>query len=277
MNMAMTAVFLTALSMSACSEKEGWVGAEALAAVPDPASTVGAVGTVPVMKPSDWKYDGKDGSKSRVKAAYDSKEAAVKKMFNDAGVVFPPAELVFRVYKWEEELQVWASSKRGEPMKHIATYMICSMSGTLGPKRVEGDGQVPEGFYKIDSLNPHSSFYLSMHVNYPNASDRVLSNRTRPGSAIMIHGNCCSAGCLAMTDERIQELWVMAEGVRTKKGPHHVYIFPGKDWEQLLKKDQWKEHVVFWTNLKQGHDLFEKNKQLLDVSVDRTGKYIFSN
>lgn len=226
-------------------------------------------------EPTEWRYTGPKGSSARVKAAHQAKDAVVKGLFDSAKVAFPPAGVLFRVFKQQERFEVWATAKRGTPYTLIATYKICYASGVVGPKRKQGDMQVPEGFYIVDSVNPSSQFYLSLHVNYPNASDRVLSHKRNPGSAIMIHGNCVSAGCMAMSDERIQEIWVITEAVRQNKGPVDVYIFPSSDWNSVLNNSMFASHKEFWLNLKEGNDRFEKTKQPLRYRVGKDGRYQF--
>ena len=204
-----------------------------------------------------------------------TKGDVVKKLFADAGVEYPPRQLLLRVFKNENILEVWAASSRHESLSHVATYEICSQSGDLGPKRREGDGQVPEGFYHLDYYNSQSSYYLSMRVNYPNGSDRILSDQKSPGSDIMIHGNCVSIGCLAMSDERIQELWVMTHSLRKGSGEVYVHIFPSSDFAALLADEGLLQHHAFWRNLKEGHDYFEQDRRLPKVSVESTGLYLF--
>lgn len=226
-------------------------------------------------EPTEWRYTGPKGSSARVRAAHQAKDAVVKELFDTAKVAFPPAGVLFRVFKQQERFEVWATAKRGTAYTLIATYKICYASGVVGPKRKQGDMQVPEGFYIVDSVNPSSQFYLSLHVNYPNASDRVLSHRRNPGSAIMIHGNCVSAGCMAMSDERIQEIWVITEAVRQNKGPVDLYIFPSSDWDSVLHNSMFTSHKEFWLNLKEGHDRFEKTRLPVRFRVDREGRYRF--
>ncbi len=228
-----------------------------------------------VRKPTEWSYSGPSGSAVRVKAAHAAKDAVVKGLFDAAKVPFPPAAVLFRVFKAQRRFEVWATGKRGTPYTQVAVYEICYASGLVGPKRKQGDMQVPEGFYLVDSVNPSSNFHLSLHVNYPNASDRVLSNKRSPGSAIMIHGNCVSAGCMAMSDERIQEIWVITEAVRGRKGPLDVHIFPSTDWASVLANPLFATHKEFWLNLKDGHDRFEKTRIPAAYRVDKAGKYVF--
>ena len=134
--------------------------------------------------------------------------------FNKAGVTFPPKRLTFLAMKNEKILEVWAGNS--DAMTFIWRYPIRKLSGTAGPKLREGDGQVPEGIYKIVGLNPNSSYHLSMKLNYPNKFDLLHAkkeNRTEPGSNIFIHGKAVSIGCLAMGDEAIEDLFVLVHKV----------------------------------------------------------------
>ena len=114
--------------------------------------------------------------------------------------------------KTEKILQVYANDSTGAP-RFVRSYPIRAASGHLGPKLREGDGQVPEGIYPIESLNPNSRFHLALRVGYPNAFDReqaAKDGRTNLGGDIMIHGNSVSVGCLAMGDEAAEDLFVLA-------------------------------------------------------------------
>ena len=132
--------------------------------------------------------------------------------FKRAGVTYPPTKVVLVGLKAERELQVYAANGL-HPPRFIRTFSILAASGTLGPKLRQGDMQVPEGLYRIESLNPNSAFHLSLRINYPNADDRNqarLDRRTNLGGDIMIHGNRVSIGCLAMGDEAAEDLFTLA-------------------------------------------------------------------
>lgn len=271
-------LMLTALpACRACAEPDPRPGAPSVTA--DPASPPSADRPCYRDKPlrpmagwlSRWQGDASLSGSARVKAAEKNKLAEVKGLFKDASVAYPPARLLFRVYKEQRVLEVWAAGKAQDPLTHVATYPVCSASGALGPKLVEGDGQVPEGFYSLDFYHARSTFYLAMRVNYPNARDRLLR---RTGGAIMIHGNCVSIGCLAMTDERIQELWLMASAAKAH-GPVPVHIFPSCDLASVIRKASSPALAAFWENLKKGHDQFERTHRLPRISHDRTGTYLF--
>jgi murein L,D-transpeptidase YafK len=213
----------------------------------------------------------------RVRKAEAARTGTVKNLFADAGVAYPPAELLFRTFKKEKELEVWATSEKGGVMTRVATYEVCRMSGDLGPKRAEGDMQVPEGFYTIQYYWPISNYHLEMKVGYPNVSDKVLGS-SFPGGDIMIHGSCASIGCIAMGDERVEELWVMATAFHTPQSPErrvNVHIFPSRDMKALLEDKVFERHWGFWANLKEGLDRFEQSRRLPAISVDWRGRYTF--
>ncbi len=132
--------------------------------------------------------------------------------FNRIGVPYPPKRMILIGLKVEQLLEAWVAGEEGE-WKYLKACPIRGMSGTLGPKLREGDMQVPEGLYRIESLNPNSLYHLALRVNYPNPYDRKKGQedgRTELGSDIMIHGKDCSIGCLAMGDETAEDLFVLA-------------------------------------------------------------------
>ena len=132
--------------------------------------------------------------------------------FSANGIAYPPSKIALIGLKDEGVLEVWAASGDGG-WCHVRDYPILGMSGTLGPKLREGDGQAPEGLYRIESLNPNSAYHLSLRVGYPNAHDRkrgAEDGRERLGSDIMIHGKNVSIGCLAMGDQAAEDLFVLA-------------------------------------------------------------------
>ena len=139
--------------------------------------------------------------------------------FSRIGVAYPPDGMTFVGLKQERRLEVWVS----EPPRLLKSYPMLGASGVLGPKLREGDRQVPEGLYRIESLNPNSSYHLALRVNYPNRFDRAkgkLDTRDDLGCDIMIHGKACSVGCLAMGDEAAEELFVLA----AETGLDHIAV-----------------------------------------------------
>lgn len=139
----------------------------------------------------------------------DESRSLLKPMFEEKGISYPPKRIAMIVSKKDLKLEIWSG---GENSKLIVTYPLLAISGKLGPKLREGDGQIPEGIYKIIGFNPNSSYHLSMKLNYPNEFDwkqAKKEGRTEPGSDIFIHGKAVSIGCLAMGDFVIEDLFVL--------------------------------------------------------------------
>ncbi len=210
-------------------------------------------------------------AKDRVSDARAAQTENLKAMFADAGMSYPPDELYLRAFKEEKELEVWAGP-RNKPLTLIQKYPICAASGELGPKRQEGDLQVPEGFYDIKSFNPTSSFHLSMEVSYPNASDRVLGTKGKLGGLIYMHGACASIGCISITDGPIEQVYLMASDARLRKLP--IHIFPKRLTEAGLKSLEKGAHLEFWKQLAPGFTYFEQHRRPPAVKIDaKTGAY----
>src|ERR1700761_7242023 len=149
-------------------------------------------------------------SSSRVSQAWNKYNDSLKKDFDKKGIAYPPKDIYLRTFKAQNEMEMWARNSEDSAYKLVKTYHICALSGVLGPKRWEGDRQVPEGYYFIEEFNPNSDFYLSMLLNYPNYSDMVNAvDKQNPGGSIYIHGGCVTIGCMPMTDDVIQELYVV--------------------------------------------------------------------
>ncbi len=218
----------------------------------------------------------------KVRAAYHDKEAAVHAAFAAAGVPYPNASLYFRGFKAEKMVELWAPPAPGAPYKLIKSWPICALSGKPGPKRVQGDLQVPEGYYTLDQFNPESNYLLSMRVSYPNKSDRLLGDKADPGGLIYIHGNCVTIGCLPMTDGGIPEIYLAALEARAagqREIPMH--IFPAKlDAAGLagLRKEYSSDPALlaFWENLRPGYESFERTRHPPRVTVAPDGRYLFS-
>jgi murein L,D-transpeptidase YafK len=179
-----------------------------------------------------------------------------------------------RAFKEERELELYVESKTTGKFELLRTYPIAAASGKPGPKLAEGDRQVPEGFYfsRASDMNPNSSFHLSFNINYPNAYDRA---HERTGSFIMIHGSNVSVGCLAMTDEKIEEIYTLCQAALDNGQPFfRVHIFPFRMTPERMATAAGSPHLPFWENLKTGYDLFEKNKVPPNATV-RDKEYVF--
>ena len=169
------------------------------------------------------------------------------------------APIFIRIYKKESELEIWKQKEDGlfYPFK---SYPICNWSGKLGPKLKQGDKQAPEGFYRVSkgAMNPNSQFHLSFNLGYPNQYDRSLR---RTGAHLMVHGDCKSAGCYAMTDALMEEIYALVREAFDGGQKHfdvHAYPFrmTTKNME-LHKRSRW---IKFWRDLKKGHDEFEMTR-----------------
>lgn len=190
----------------------------------------------------------------------------------------PSSELFIRLIKTTEQadkgvLEMW---NRGADGKfHLTeTFEMCHWSGALGPKRKEGDGQSPEGFYFIrpSSLNPNSSYHLSFNLGFPNAYDRA---HRRTGSYLMVHGNCVSIGCYAMTDDGIEKIYAGVEAsFAGGQSFIRVHVFPFEMTAENLAAQSENPNHAFWTNLKTGWDWFEREHIPPNVTVqDKTYQF----
>jgi murein L,D-transpeptidase YafK len=226
------------------------------------------------FREQQWKFP-------RVRTAAKEKDGVVRQLLLSKGVSYPPKALLLRAFKKEGVLELWVEGAR-EAYVLVKSYSICATSGMLGPKRRSGDEQVPEGFYELDWFNPQSNFYLSLHVSYPNAADRILGSKQNPGGDIFLHGSCVTIGCIPITDDGIKEIYWLAVLARNSGQMHiPIEIFParlttaGLDGLASAHRNQ-PELVSFWMNLKEGYDFFETHREPPVVRVGGGGRYAFS-
>lgn len=211
----------------------------------------------------------------RVALARGRREESVRRLCAEAGVKYPPQQLFLRAFKHEAEIEAWCGDGN-QPLKLVKSWQLTARSGDLGPKRREGDRQIPEGCYRVIIFNPKSNFHLSMGLDYPNASDRVLSDAEKPGHDIYIHGNNMSIGCLAIGDDMIEELYLLAADFRSdRKDDIPVHIFParmrGDEWNEL--RSRYPQHTNFWGELEPIYRAFEDSRRVPAVKVDKGGSY----
>ncbi len=175
------------------------------------------------------------------------------------------SEIFILIFKEPKELEVWI--KKGHVFEKFKTYKVCTYGDEFGPKEKQGDGKAPEGFYIVTpkGMNPVSDFHLSFNLGYPNEYDRA---HKRTGSALMVHGNCVSIGCFAMTDAKIEEIYALADGAfRAGQKYFSVHIFPFRMTADNMKKNSKSKFIEFWENLKEGYDYFEKKHIHPNVKV----------
>jgi murein L,D-transpeptidase YafK len=180
--------------------------------------------------------------------------------------------ILMRIFKEEAELEVWKQDSSGR-FEILKTYPICRWSGDLGPKLYEGDRQAPEGFYTVtpELMNPNSSLYLAINMGFPNSFDKANG---RDGTFLMIHGDCASAGCYAMTDEQISEIYSLARDSLVGRPSFQIQAYPFRLTPANLARHRNHPNLAFWQMLKTGNDHFETTQLEPKVDVcDR--RYVF--
>ena len=191
--------------------------------------------------------------------------------------------IFMRAFKTDKKLEIWVrhAKQNNAAFTLFRTYNICAISGTLGFKYQKGDKQVPEGIYFIDRYNPYSNFHLSLGLNYPNLADQRRKPRAvKPGGNIFIHGDCLSIGCLAMTNAKIEEIYLLAMWAfqnGQKRVP--VHIFPARlsdaGLAALIRKIP--KYKSFWQSLKLIYQYFETNKKIPIIQINTAGAYVIQS
>ena len=174
--------------------------------------------------------------------------------------------ILVRIFKQEAELEIWKQKDDGR-FHLFKTYPICNYSGDLGPKLKQGDKQAPEGFYTVSPgrMNPNSNFHLSFNLGYPNKYDAAHG---RTGAHLMVHGDCSSAGCYAMTDALIEEIYAIArEAFEGGQREFHVHAFPFRMTDAKMARHEGHRWYGFWQTLKDGYDAFEQTRVQPSVTV----------
>lgn len=208
---------------------------------------------------------------------------SLKLQFERKKLAWPPTQMYIRTFKYDRILEVWVKGEEKETFKLFKTYKICMQSGSMGPKRSEGDYQVPEGFYYINEFNPNSNYHLALGINYPNSSDKILSDSFHPGNSIYIHGNCVSTGCIAISDAPIEELYSLASFTKDQGQDFiPVHVFPikynvKKSFEYLAQATKENQPLQkFAVTLKEAYDYFEDKKKLPVIMINKKGEYIIN-
>ena len=180
--------------------------------------------------------------------------------------------IILRIFKEEAELEVWKQDTTGH-FELLKTYPICRWSGDLGPKLHEGDRQAPEGFYTItpELMNPNSNYYAAINTGFPNGFDKANNHN---GSFLMIHGDCSSRGCYAMTDEQIGEIFALARDALLGRPSFQVQAYPFRLTPANLARHRTNPNLDFWKMLKIGNDHFETTHLEPKVNVCNR-RYVF--
>src|SRR6056297_2627581 len=215
----------------------------------------------------------------RVRQAYQDKESTMLTLLSGKQIDRNDVQIYIRAFKREKQIELWGKNKSDSKFKLIKTYKICRTSGRIGPKRKQGDLQIPEGFYHINRFNPYSKFYLSLGINYPNKSDKILADKKNPGGDIFIHGACVTIGCLPITNNRIKELYILCvEAKNNGQSRIPVTIFPAKLSDEKFKRLIHKygsdaDKAGLWTDLKKGYDIFNETNQLPTIVFLNSGRH----
>ncbi|MBX2905974.1 MAG: hypothetical protein KF744_08055 [Taibaiella sp.] len=223
---------------------------------------------------SDYQF-----SSERVAAASKKYDDTLRNAFRKKGLAWPPVEIYLRAFKSQNEMELWARNEEDAEFQKVKTYRVCAISGTLGPKRRQGDKQVPEGFYFIDDFNPRSDYHLSMLLNYPNYADQ-MQGHDKLGGDIYIHGGCLTVGCLPMNNDGICEIYMACLHAKINGQEYiPVHIYPtrltARGVNYLASEYHGQERQQqFWASLRNEYEYFEKNHKLLPVMYSREGTYI---
>ena len=210
------------------------------------------------------------------------KEDTLKKQFAAKGLIWPAKQIYIRSFKYDSQMEIWVRNSSTEQFKLFKTYKVCAMAGSLGPKRIDGDYQVPEGFYFISRFNPYSEYHMALKVNYPNQADKLLSDSLKPGGEIYIHGSCVTVGCIPIMDTQIEEVYLLAASAKSNGQDFiPIHIFPVRYnnkasmayLAKVSKDDQ--ELQRFAVQLKGAYDYFEKERKLPLIIVNSKGDYVY--
>ncbi len=259
MKAAATLCLLGLASLASCEEKKE----TSLSPVTEPPAS-------PPIPDSDRELSGA----ARAAAAARRVKPALDKDLQAKGLHFGDPVFI-RALKKERDVELFIRNRATGKFDLFRTYPIHAASGILGPKLAEGDWQVPEGFYFVppSEMNPNSQFHLSFNIGYPNEYDRAHGST---GSAIMIHGNQVSIGCLAMSDEKIEEIYTLCDAAHHGGQPmFRVHVFPFRMTPEHMAAESLNPNIAFWQNLREGYDLFEKNHIPPSVIVSN-GLYRFT-
>lgn len=247
-----------------------------------PALTIAVVLTVAsVSAAAAGPFETKQRTYERVRGAFERHRDDVERAFRDGGAAWPPRGVFIRAFKLDGVLELWAEgakAARGGERVLVRRFAICASSGVLGPKRREGDLQVPEGFYTIDRFNPRSSYHVSLGLDYPNAVDRARAGKEPPGGDIFIHGDCVTIGCMPLEDLPMEWLYVAAVIAKDRGQdtiPVHVFPFRlGTPEADAYSAAAPPELRAFWAVLARGYEAFEATRVPPRVRPTRKG-YVF--
>ena len=211
----------------------------------------------------------------RVRNAREKHEQNLTKELKSAGIPLKSLEMLFVAFKEEQRLDVYVKTREATAFALWKSFPVCAASGVLGPKSRQGDLQVPEGCYSIDRFNPLSQFHLSLGLNYPNSADKKRSKAANLGGDIFIHGKCVTIGCLPMTDETMEQLYILAVHAKNNgQSKIPVYIFPFELSDPRLEREKQHPHYPFWKSLQPLYRRIKEKPAPLNWESDAKGNYL---
>ena len=213
---------------------------------------------------------------SRVKQAYHEKKPIISEKLSSMDINLTEFEVMIKAYKYEQEVRVYVKPKKNEVWQLYKSYPFNCTSGELGPKRAQGDYQIPEGYYNVMHFNPYSNFHLSLGVSYPNKADKIKSDAKDKGGLIYMHGGCATIGCIPIEDGPIKEVYILAVLGKNNgqlKIPIHIFPFHYSDQKMENAVRIFPEHKDFWTNLYSIEKKFDQTKIAPSVGIDNNGDY----
>lgn len=209
------------------------------------------------------------------------REDSLENEFKAKGLKWPARYVFIRSFKYDGQLEIWVKNEAKEKYKLFKTYKVCLQSGAMGPKRIQGDYQVPEGFYYINEFNPNSAYHMALGLNYPNTSDKILSDPEKPGDGIYIHGSCVSIGCIPVNNFDIEEIYIIASAAKASGEdfiPVHIFPVRYNNKTSIAFLDNYIQNnpplQKFALQLKSAYDKFEATRELPIVLIDPKGEYV---
>ena len=186
------------------------------------------------------------------------------------------APMLLRVFKQEREVEVWVQPEDQQTFVLFRIFPICFYSGKLGPKVKEGDMQSPEGFYFVGpaQMRAKSQYHRAIDFAFPNDYDAAQGYT---GTELLIHGNCVSSGCYAMTDPFVEQLYELgwATAATAAQG-FWIHAFPFHMTAEALAGQQDSPWLGFWQQLKAGYDAFETSRIPPHIRVEG-GRYVVAS
>jgi len=217
---------------------------------------------------------------SRVRQAYKEKKPVITEKLQSMDLELNNFQVMIKAYKYEQTVKVYVKKKTEERWRQYKSYRFNCTSGELGPKRAQGDYQIPEGYYHVMHFNPYSNFLLSLGVSYPNKADKLNSDARDKGGAIYMHGGCATIGCIPIEDGPIKEVYMLAvlgKDNGQSRVPIHIFPFEYSEEKMTSACKNYPEHKDFWENIYEIEKKFDATKIAPQVGIGNDGLYHINN